>query len=154
MSPEHKQKLLIGGILSLIALYVIWHLTRVTSSASISGALPEDSGTDADFLPTANGPSYPNSQPINLGGITVGATPLTITYNQVPPKPTLELQPAPVDSSGHLEGGCTCAQADSCGAGGAGNPVVVNKIPQKVVTASAGNFFSYQSKIPATGSVG
>lgn len=138
MAPEHKEKLIIGGALGVLALLVLWYLSKASAASNVAGS------PSPEAVPAGGGASsYPNAQPINFGGIEIGATPLNITYNQQPPKDLI--QSAPLEN-GHIEGGCSCSEADPCGGVASGILVTKNKVPQSVLNFGSSNLSSFQSK--------
>lgn len=125
-----KEKYAHLALLGIGAAVVLWYLLRQSTAASASpaAAVPDNSSA---------APSYPNSQPINLGDLNVGASPLSIVYNQSPTVPTVNL--APLDNDG-------CCDDENCTQLTALQ--TVQTVPDAVFQSSLSNLKAYTAKGP------
>lgn len=125
MKKEHYAILVLLGVGAIILLL---HLQRRTIAVA--------AGSEA---PPAPGPEYPNSEPIKLGNVEVGASPTYLTINTVPGGdllPQTKVVPA-------LGGDCACTQ-DPCDAFLLRS---TQQVPESVLKSAQENFLAFESKL-------
>lgn len=118
------------ALLGIGAVILVIYLMRRSAAAPVAPAAAA----------SAAAPSYPNAQPIQLGDITIGGSPLNLTYN-TQPGGSLISDVAVGDASG-CDGspGCECAQVQTL--------TSINRIPAPILAASQKNYASLVSKAP------
>lgn len=77
-----KETSILAGLLLVGA--IVWYFFH-RSNLGQSGAVVSTTASP-QVATDLSGGGYPNSQPINMGGITVGGSPLNLTYNYPAPK--------------------------------------------------------------------
>lgn len=138
-----KEQYVIAGLLGLSAIVVLWYLSR---HAVASGTAPGPDGlpvvTQGDGSAIA---SYPNSNPIPLGDIVIGASPINLTYNQQPngqgSLPTLHI--AAPNTQGTTPGCC-----DDCDTAG---QTSILTFPPAFIQRQADNLVHF-GQVPSGGS--
>jgi hypothetical protein len=123
MKDHHK----IVALLGVGAVIVLILMLRRQGTAS-NGSLVADEAVQQP-------PSYPNAQPIQMGDIEVGGSPVNLTYNYGQPLPTLSIG----DNTG---GQCGCDE--SCEQ--AGQKVTVQNVNPTVLKNAQENFSGFISK--------
>jgi hypothetical protein len=144
-----KEKHIHAALLGVTAIVVLLIIMRRGKTSQTNPAVASAASSD----PLDQYPPYPNAQPIHMGDITIGGSPISLTYNQLPAgqenPPTVIVAPTQ-----NPDGACPC-ENDACSTA-AGIPVSVNKVPVKVVNNAVSNLSSYMLKTmiggsPATG---
>ena len=115
------------GIAAVAVFYYLWMENQAPSGVAAAVAAPD--GTQ----------SYPNVAPIQLGNVTIGATPSDQSYN-VP----LGDAALPSVQIGSAQSPCGCDDND-CES--AGLPVTVQNIPDSVNQANIKNLQSFSQKM-------
>jgi hypothetical protein len=132
MTDDQKMMLLLG-VGGAVALYFIVRHGGNVSTASHGSMVPDA------VAQTVPGPAYPNTNPIQLGNIEVGGSPVNLTYNYAPPIPTLAV-------GSNTGGECGCD--DGCEA--AGQKVGVQTIAPVMLQNAVTNYQHFQNRITKT----
>lgn len=124
--------------------YAVLALLGVGAIALIVYLMSQNNAAPAAAAPVADNssaaPSYPNAQPIQLGNIDIGGSPLSITYNQAPVLPTVQLGPDESDLQG-----CECETGqNNCAE--AGQMVTKQTVPQPVMQRATTDFNAFMAK--------
>lgn len=134
-----KDKYTHFALIGLGAVIVLWILIKQMQAQKTAGPAIVESAPGA-------APAYPNSQPLKMGDIEIGGSPINITYNTgtggFDPDSRVELQPGA--NSATPGGSCSC-EDDPC-AQIPGTPVTVQKVPAKVYQVAVDNFSGFVSK--------
>lgn len=124
-----KEKYTIWALLGIGAIILIIYLMRQNSNSEVAAVSAPAS---------ASAPPYPNSNPIQLGDISIGGSPTNLTYNNNPGNqlvPTTAVQPPSDDN-------CCCGSSSSVS-----SLVSVNTIPQNIISNGIDNLKGYYNKI-------
>lgn len=141
-----KEKYSIIALLGIGAILVIVWLSRRSSGGA--GVIPPEVATVPD-APAG----YPNSAPLNMGAITIGGSPINLTYNQLPggQNSIPQIQVRSVTPMGGTD--CSCGEKSDC-ADSAGDPVSVKAVSPGLLAKSAANFAGFTGKyLFATGTI-
>jgi hypothetical protein len=130
-----KQEYYIFGLVGIGAVIVIYFLIQEQNATAAAAA-----GDGSAAPPPGVGQqSYPNVQPIQLGNVTIGATPPEQSYNMGQQFPGVQV--------GTAQSECGCDD-DDCDQ--AGIPVTTQTIPQSVLAFAGSNLASFQAKVAGT----
>lgn len=125
-----KEEYLILGLLGIGVIIVLIYLWKqAPASAPVTTTVPSPGAEAA--------PAYPISKPIQLGNIRIAGSPTNLTYNQIPPGPTVGIGP---------DNQCPCSASD-CDE--AGMLTSATSVDPDVFSAAVANFASYQAKLKA-----
>lgn len=133
-----REQYVIAGLLGVGAIVLLWYLSRHgVSTSATAGTTPGPDGLPvvADNHGAAGG-LYPNSEPIQMGDIVIGGTPINLSYNQLPggqnSLPQIHIGPSAVATNGDRPG--CCNDCDSVG------PVSVQTFSAQFLQRAASNF--------------
>lgn len=129
-----KQKHYIFGLIviaSAAVLYILWRENQAASGGSTNAT----GEPVPDAAPGAGAAPYPNSQPIQLGNITINDTPPNQNYN-------IPESQIPRVGVGNVHG-CGC-EDDDCAS--AGEVQTTQALPPQVLQDSIDNILSFQAK--------
>lgn len=135
-----KQQHYIFGLIALAAAAVIYLLWREGQAGNSTVTATGDPVPDA--APGAGAVAYPNSQPIQLGDITINDTPPNQNYN-------LSDSQIPTVGIGNVAG-CGCEDNDCASAG---EVQTTQALPPAVLQASIDNLVSFQAKLKPVSNV-
>lgn len=128
-----KQQHYIFGLIAIAAAAVLYILWREGQANAGTRTATGDAVPDA--APGAGAAAYPNSQPIQLGNITINDTPPNQNYN-------VSEHRIPTVGVGNVES-CGCSDND-CEQ--AGQVQTTQALPPAVLQASVENILSFQAK--------
>lgn len=131
MTSQGKQHLLIFGLVGVAAVAVLYMLYKEGQAGA--GSVTATGETVPE--PNAQGPTYPNSQPIQLGNITINDTPPNQSYN-------VSDSQIPTVGIGNTDG-CGCEDND-CEQ--VGTVQTTQAIPEHILKTSMENIVSFQAK--------
>lgn len=126
------------ALIGLGAVLVIMYLLRESATARANQPIAPPSNADASAQ------QYPNSSPIQLGDISVGGSPVNISYNT--PDGGSALPSVMIGATGAAtqdNSGC----CDDC-PGAGGSPLqLIQKIPQTSLDAAVANMQGFNAKL-------
>ena len=126
-----KDYSIIAGLLLVGA--IVWYFFHHSNLGQSGGAVVSTTASP-QIATDLSGGGYPNSQPIKMGDITIGGSPLNLTYNYPAPQ-------TPAVTTATTENKCDgCGKRNSCSD-------YKGTIPQTGITIGVASFDSVQSNL-------